>query len=78
MEERDGERFLPNKILRFEPLNLIGSRASGVGRSVTALPFSASWILGLPAGEIGSGRRHAHCLVTPLVRCSRWGGLSFG
>jgi hypothetical protein len=30
----------------------------------------------LPAGEIGSGRRHAHCLVTPRKRCSRWGGLS--
>jgi hypothetical protein len=46
-------------------------------RSVAAFPFGASWDPGLPAGEIGSGSRHAYYLVTPLRRCSRWGGLSF-
>ena len=63
--ERAGVRFLLNKISRFEPLNLIGSAASVVGRSVAAFSSGASWFSGLPAGEIGSGRRHAHCLVTP-------------
>ncbi len=61
----------------FEPLNLIDQRSSAVVRSVAAFPFGASWCSGLPAGEIGSGCLHMHCLVTPRVRCSRWGGLSF-
>jgi len=72
----NGER-IPRKISRFEPLNLIERSALAVGRSVAALPFGASRSRRLPAGEIGSGRRHTHCLVTPLARCSRWGGLSF-
>jgi hypothetical protein len=72
-----GERFRPKKISRIEPLNLIENRASVVGRSVAALPFGAFRSSGLPAGEIGSGRRHTYCLVTPRVWCSRWGGLSF-
>jgi hypothetical protein len=70
------ERFLP-KHSRIEPLNLIEQGVSVVGRSVAALPFGAFRFSGLPAGEIGSGRRHTYCLVTPLGRCSRWGGLSF-
>jgi len=61
----------------FEPLNLIYPLSSVVARSVAALPFGASRIARLPAGEIGSGRLHVHCLVTLRVRCSRWGGLSF-
>ena len=60
-----GER-IPLKISRIEPLNLIEHRSSVVGRSVAALPFGAFGFSGLPAGEVGSGRRHAYCLVTPL------------
>jgi hypothetical protein len=74
--ERTGVRFRL-KISRIEPLNLISNSSSVVGRSVTAFSFGAFPCLGLPAGEIGSARRHAYCLVTPPVRCSRWGGLSF-
>jgi len=62
---RAGVRFLPNKISRFEPLNLVGLPASVVGCNVAASSSGASWFPGLPAGETGSGRRHAHCLVTP-------------
>src|ERR1051325_4960966 len=72
-----GERFFLKEISRFEPLNLIESHWSVVRRSVAALPFGASRSSGLPAGEIGSGRRHTFCLATPWVGCSRWGGLSF-
>jgi len=61
----------------FEPLNLIDQSLSTVVRSVAAFPFGAFRYSGLPAGEIGSGCLHMHCLVTPLGRCSRWGGLSF-
>ena len=70
-------RILRSKTSRCEPLNLAGWPPSVVGRSVAAFPFGAFWFSGLPAGETGSGRRLAHCLVTPLGRCSRWGGLSF-
>jgi len=45
-------------------------------RSVTAVFFGAFRFSELPARQIGSGRRHTYCLVTPPVRCSRWGGLS--
>jgi hypothetical protein len=75
-DAENGERF-PQNNSRIEPLNLIEKGASVVGRSVAALPFGAFRFSGLPAGEIGSGRRHTYCLVTPLSRCSRWGGLSF-
>jgi len=73
--ERAGERILLINSC-FEPLNLIVLRSSVVVRSVAALPFGASRFARLPAGEIGSGRLHMHCLATPPVRCSRWGGLS--
>jgi len=72
-----GERIPLKKVSRFEPLNLVELLWSAAGCSVAALPFGASWFAGLPAGEIGSSCRHAFCLVTPLARCSRWGGLSF-
>jgi hypothetical protein len=70
------ERIPPTGGSRFEPMNLVGSSRSDVGCSVAALPSGASRGSRVPAGEIGSGRRHAFCLVTPLRRCSRWGGLS--
>src|SRR5580765_293898 len=76
--ERVRVRIPPNEISRIEPLNLIELGASVIGRSVAAVPFGASWCSRLPAGEIGSGRRHVYCLVTPFAGCSRWGGLSFG
>jgi len=58
-------------------MNLIQEQGSVVGCSVAAFSFGAFWYSELPAGETGSVRRHAYYLVTPLVRCSRWGGLSF-
>ena len=59
-----GRPPLTKKSSRIAPLNLIEMNSSVFGRSVAALPFGASYSLGLPAGEIGSGRRHAYCLVT--------------
>ena len=76
--ERVGVRIPRAESSRIEPLNLIGLAMSVRRRSVTAFSSGASGLSRLPAGETGSGRRHADCLVTPLVRCSRWGGLSFG
>src|SRR5437870_687365 len=74
-ETRKRQR-IPRNNSRIEPLNLIGLRSSVVGCSVAELSFGAFRSSGLPVAENGSGRRHTYCLVTPLVWCSRWGGLS--
>ena len=58
-------------------MNPIGFASLVIGCSVAASSFGASRWTRLPAGETGSARRHAFCLETQIVWCSRWGGLSF-
>ena len=68
----------PTFLTRFAPLNLLGCGwVDAFGAVWPQIPFGASRGTGLPAGEIGSGRQHSHCLVTPHKWCSRWAGLSF-
>src|SRR5882672_10381130 len=70
-----GERFHgPRKAAICAPEPSSVRANSSAGCSVTALPFGARV---LPVGENGSDPRHLVCLATPLVRCSRWVGLSF-
>jgi hypothetical protein len=72
-----GRDFPETKFSRIEPMNLLGWPTSVVGAVWPRFPLVRLGFPELPAGEIGSGRRQAYCLVTPLLRCSRWGGLSF-